>query len=1019
MSHDHVIRRRTGAQDAAPEANPARPAGPLPAWHGGRRSNTKPVAPMKRVLRPLAWGIVPFCFAVAGSPASLARERLLRQFDWRNGLPVSYTSNLEQDERGFLWIGTQGGLVRFDGTAMRLWAREVGFVVQGSGRTGITGWTHGRELVRMTADGVEPISGANGGTLGRVRATAASSDGTLWVVREENDRELLRRRPEGTWAATTSPAWAAEGIRHLRPGPGASVLAAGADHVWQIDPSGHIEVLASLRGALEFMRRPDGSVVLGCNEPGPHGLNGRVLEVRHGRITELVSVTPSRFISLVERGPTVWAAFDIGLVALRPGEPPEWITQKDGLPAFGGLFADREGSLWMATWRGLVQFPEPDTADWGSDFPGVGRFVARTKNVVWLTSWGYLLRADRSSGSWTVRQELSEHYTELCVDGRDHLWTTGTVGGDSGFLEYAPGLPPSVHPPAGLGSESCSAAPDGSLWFATNQGLFHLDGRGGSPRAVPDSLPRPAESGSSVENVLADSAAELWVTRGAEVCHAPAWSVALGKDAAWSCERVGGADRFLALIEVPGGSLWASSMTKGIFRRHGERWEPIPASLRLPSPWSPRLAASPSGGVWIVGAAEPIRVLERLDREEGWEVVERLGAWQGLPTTGISDLAEDPDGSIWLSSDAGLVHVPASARRAPMEPPRMALTDVAVDGRRFPPGDPLEVPYKRNRMELRFAGLSFRDPQLVRYRHRLRPEDNWSEPSTEPFFRFVDMASGRYQVEVEATLDGVRWSPAPARFSFRVHRPWFLQAWFFAAAAIAVAGAAYGTYRIRIGVLLRLERQRTRIAMDLHDAVGSGLGSIGILADLAARPQVEDTQRKELTGQVAIVAGELGAALTDIVWSLKPGSASLRSLALYLAERGGRVFPGGATELVTDFPLEWPEVELSLAVRRNVLLIALEALHNAARHANPRRVALGLSSEGRRWRLWVADDGRGMPEAGGNHPGQGHGMGLLNMRTRAEEIGAEIAWMPRPGGGTAVTLVFRPDVEVAGPAGTT
>ncbi len=154
--------------------------------------------------------------------------------------------------------------------------------------------------------------------------------------------------------------------------------------------------------------------------------------------------------------------------------------------------------------------------------------------------------------------------------------------------------------------------------------------------------------------------------------------------------------------------------------------------------------------------------------------------------------------------------------------------------------------------------------------------------------------------------------------------------------------------------------------------------------------------------QIAETAGELGAALSEIVWSLRPGSGRMDALAGHLVERAARLFPGDSAVFQADIPESLPPVELSLGTRRNVALIALEALHNAARHAGARRVTLGLAPQGRRWKLWVSDNGRGI-----SHPGAvAAGMGLQNMQERAAEIGAELTWSPNGAEGTCVTLVF-------------
>jgi signal transduction histidine kinase len=269
----------------------------------------------------------------------------------------------------------------------------------------------------------------------------------------------------------------------------------------------------------------------------------------------------------------------------------------------------------------------------------------------------------------------------------------------------------------------------------------------------------------------------------------------------------------------------------------------------------------------------------------------------------------------------------------------------------------------------------------------------------------VDLRPGDYQVEVAASLDGENWTADSERFTFTVLRPWFLQPWAWVLLAAAAAGLLYAVHRLRVVHLVRLERQRTRIAMDLHDEMGSGLGSIGILAGLAADDAVPPASRGEMARKIAVSAAELGGSLQDIIWSLGSDAARLGELAARLAERGEQLFAADGDRFRTDFPEAWPARGLSLPVRRNAFLVGLEALHNASRHAGADRVVLGLAPTGTLWRLWVEDNGRGI-DTEGRTEGEGTGLGLTAMRRRADQIGAELTVTSGPEQGTRVELHF-------------
>jgi signal transduction histidine kinase len=214
----------------------------------------------------------------------------------------------------------------------------------------------------------------------------------------------------------------------------------------------------------------------------------------------------------------------------------------------------------------------------------------------------------------------------------------------------------------------------------------------------------------------------------------------------------------------------------------------------------------------------------------------------------------------------------------------------------------------------------------------------------------------------------------------------------------------WSVYRARVAYLLGLERQRTRIAMDLHDEVGSGLASVGILSGVLAAESLSMLERRQTAKDIASAAEELGNALSDIVWSLDPHAATLEELASRLAEHGERLTTRGDVEFAARLPERWPEAQLDVAVRRNVLLVGLEALHNAARHSSATEVHLTLAPIDERWELVIRDNGMGIDAKSARRDGGGHG--LPGMRRRAAEIGAWLDVRSTARQGTSVTLRF-------------
>jgi signal transduction histidine kinase len=277
----------------------------------------------------------------------------------------------------------------------------------------------------------------------------------------------------------------------------------------------------------------------------------------------------------------------------------------------------------------------------------------------------------------------------------------------------------------------------------------------------------------------------------------------------------------------------------------------------------------------------------------------------------------------------------------------------------------------------------------------------WIE-SREPLLRMAGVAAGDHEIEAAASLDGINWGPS-GRLQFHVDPPWYargLVVSFGIAMIIAIGLLAHG---LRTAHLLDLERQRVRIAMDLHDELGAGLGSLGILGGVVADGSAPSHERQRLGEQIARTSAELGSSLHDIVYSLRTGEARLDSLGEQLANRGRTLFTGKNVRLTTSLA-RCPQCALAPSVSRHAYRIAVEALHNAARHANAANVHIGIeSTELGRIRLWIQDDGQGIDPATLAEPG---GMGLVAMRQRALAIGGDLTIQSTPENGTRIEMTF-------------
>lgn len=929
--------------------------------------------------------------ALAHAATAPAQQRLVRFYDQQQGLPAPQVTALAQGGEGFLWIGTVAGLVRYDGSEMRPWGRaEVsGGIREVHGRAGIVVVRDERDaLFAVHPAGLVPITGPDGRPIIGATAVYIEGSGILWVAWPDR----LARRESGVWREEPAPPLERGDAWNLVRAERNVVVFGSHRRLWRRDQEGRVTPLLTLdQPADVLIRGPDDFVAIG-------GTTATAVVQRYaGSADTLLLLAGRRPVAVAERGGSLWISTNRGIVILRPGEPPEVLEASRGLLGGGPLLVDREESVWLGSPVGLTQFPEPETAIWTEN---QGLPSTRASQVV-LEGGQVWISTEAGLGSIGARV-TNGRITYTGLPGSGHLCRMGggRLLGTDGAGRWHELVGSAWRPapwPRGERLTDCAPSARGGAWLATTVGLSYLAPDGRAPRVIPtlDTV---------LTSVVEDRDGSVWSGGGERVCrHALATGEVTSSDG-WSCTNLAGAGDVFDFIEIDG-ELWAATRS-GVWLHDSTGWRPLPSSLDLPSRRIRGFAPSPSGGVWVLSAGAVVRV----EPEDGpnWRVLERLSAWQGVPLEEGSGLVEASDGTVWLASAAGVTRIPIAARRIRRDPPLVQIANVLVNGREVPVDEPIRLGSPDEVVELRFAVLTYRDRSRLQTELQLSRDRPWLPASGGvPQFRLTQLAPGRYAAAIRASIDGERWSRPSDAITFTVAAPWYRRPSVLLLGALLAGGALVLVNRARTAVLLGLERQRTAIAMDLHDELGAGLGSIGILAGVAASPRVADQERQDFAQRIAATASELGGKLTDIVGALRSGRVTLGLLAADLAERATRLAPGPVPELRTDFPAEWPEVELDPTVRHDLRLMALEAIHNAVRHAEAKTITVGLAPAGRHWRLWVKDDGIGFDPASGQKP-KGTGLGQHALQRRANRIRAVLTITTAPHQGTLVEVAFEP-----------
>ncbi len=963
--------------------------------------------------------ILMLCAGLASVLAGDARgsERLARHISDIPGFPAGIT-DVGQDTTGYLWLSSREGLSRYDGLEVRSWGREITRGVLTYVSTGP------RDLV-LSGDRHTGLFEVDGGTLRKIEPPGGSSDpgaahavydnaGTLWAAW---DGRLLRRRDE-TWIDIGNTDIHDEFAHELavRDNGGVIVGTIGGT-IWTVDADGGARRIAGDLGGrvTQILDDPDGPVAVIRFGPRPGFI--RVT----GQGVEYLLDWSGRCEGLERRGSSYWISYASGVWAVHDDGTREFLSTKEGFSGGGNISIDREDGLWVASNRGLSHYPQPETRIWTelSGLPHVSlRSIHPVSDGYFLTSWWGPMHLD-SDGRGARDVDLGDLFSRDigCPDPWGGVWLKA-------FPE-----PPSLRALDEYRSESavimewrdgtahrrktsgwyrgdliCDSGAGDSFWILAHGELMQVT----APGAELTLRGRLSHSiyGSSPQRGLVvrrDGSSVVVAFASGEVCEAPLEEADVPiVENAWDCETLTEPISVTDLIETPSGGLWLTAAGGGVFEKTTAGWRRVPGELsRLPAALG--LERSPLGGLWVLGWRERWRVEESTTGGPP-TVVERLGTAHGIPAWQNSrGFLEEVNGTVWVPMFSGLVRVPAEVRSGIVAVPSVTLTGLVADGRQVTADEPFELRHGDHSLEIRWSALSFRDPTQVRYRMRLDTDADWTVLH-QPFVRLAGLGSGRHRLELGASLDGRTWTDRPEIVDFTVSRAWFMQSWFLLLIVGFVLTVTTIVWRLRLAHLLRLERQRTRIAMDLHDGMGAGLGSTGLLVGLLGEGDLEDGERQEIGERAARQLKDLGESLADIVWSLRPGTGTLDALLLFLRQRAADLFPAeGGTRVRVDGPDPCPEFPLGLPLRRNVQWIAVEALHNAARHAEARRVLVRLRPDGDDWVLSVRDDGRGIEDG----EDSGSGLGRESMKRRADEIGAQLDVRSTRGEGTEVSIRFR------------
>ncbi|MBN9661420.1 MAG: hypothetical protein J0H49_24710 [Acidobacteria bacterium] len=930
--------------------------------------------------------------------------------------PGGAINAIAQTPDGFLWIGAENGLVRFDGVNFRLIDHKSTPSLPPSPVLGLMVDPQGWLWVRMQSPFLMRY---RGGKFEQMYPETVPPEFTF--AREEGAAALARGIRGDALIATPGGA--------LRNGNGAfrPIVSAGVanGNPMSIAETADGAVWVGMRdtglfcvrdGRASHIGLPDQKVNVLLPGIGPElwvgtdsGLlhwNGRTIS--RDRIPEAFS--RSRILALArDRDSNLWISTPSGVARM---DPNRFTVEGTGakLPgAAHAIFEDREGNLWFGGTEGLVQLRDAPFLSYKDLASEGGSLYSSPTGRTWIapSSGGLLWIRGGAHGQIAIPGMAGD--VVYSVDGGpDELWIGRKAGGVTRIQEAAGALQTRTYTARdGLAPGVVYAVHrgrDGSVWAGMLSGAVSRIGDG----RVTTFTSADGLSSDSVTTIQETSDGTIWVgtTGGLEAYRGGKW------------RRYGGEDglppgRVNSLAPDREGRLWIGSAS-GLFCWSGSRMVSIRNAAESLQGEIYGLVADHAGSLWATMdhnvVSIPVASLLRDSKEP--VAVRQFGIADGLPSTrGIRrdhSVTKDSSGRIWFSLEGGVCVVNPSLPSA-LAPALVNVESVMVDGRPLDAGPVARYRSSSRRVVFNFIGLSLAIPGRVRYRYRLDGYDSdWSQPSEIREAAYTSLKPARYTFRVLASNSEGLWNGTPASVPLEVE-PQLRETWWFQTAALCLAAGLvlsairYRLNRAHAAMNLRFEErlaERNRIARELHDTL------LQSFQGLMLRLQVVDNllppgKAKE---QLEIGLERADQAILEgrnAVHELRSSSSVPNDLAQAVKALGDEL----ATQDSPDFHIlvEGTARELHPIIRDEFFGITREALRNAFRHASARRIETEIVYGKRMLRLRIRDDGRGIPleilEAGRS----GH-YGLFGMRERAGKIGAKLEIWSATGAGTEIEL---------------
>jgi ligand-binding sensor domain-containing protein/signal transduction histidine kinase len=959
-------------------------------------------------------------------------------------LPQSTVTCMAQSAEGYLWLGTQNGLVRFDGVKFRVFdenntpafknSRIVRLLRDAAGTLWIG--TEHSGLVRFgngqfTAYEVPSL----GTTHDYARVFCDDRDGALWQVSCE--WQLIKCSqgkftvPSDSWNLSSHAAHALARDNEGR-------IWAGTDRELAVLRDGQFQSVWGRTNEDNFQV----DFLAPCRAGGVWvAANGRLRKFEAGRWTTDLGAyawTNRPIYDLYEdRQNRLWVAtFGSGLFRYAPNGEVLHLTSQSGLPTdfVRYVMEDREGNIWVGTeGGGLCRLKQALFHTYGVQ---QGLASDQVMAVAPAKDGGLWIGTD-GDGLDHWQDGVVQHYGLAQGLGNGHVWSVlqdhgGTLwaGTWDGLYQWTNGSFAGLSDGQTIGWQVLAIHEDqsGDLWLGQQAfaGITRL--RNGERTVV--KIPGTSAN-LDVRSIVEDHDGNLWVGTSEDGLY----RLHGGKTTHFTRNDGLGSDSIWALYIDQQGRLWVGTCRGGLSRWENGHFTTWTTRNGLLNNVVCQIMEDARGNLWLGSYGGIFRInKQELNQSTGIadQPIHCVGynLEDGLPSLecqgGFTPSGyQSPDGRLWFPTVKGLVVVDPTKVRPEASPPNVVIEEVLADGSpvsftnepdQSGTGLTLKtvIPAGIQRLEFQFTALSFTSPQGVHFKCRLDGlEKEWEDAGTKRTVEYRHVPQGTYQFHVTAgNSDGV-WNNAGATVTVVV-LPYFWETnWFLALCLLAVLSTVASIVRSveqrrmqrRLEQAERersIEKERSRIAQDIHDELGANLTEIALLSEFAQEPTASPAQVQADMQKITVRARNLTQMMDEVVWAVTPQNDTLEKFVTYTCSFAEEYLQTAKVACRLEVPEVLPEIMLGSDVRHNLFLSVKEALNNVVKHAQATEVRIYIMLDSNQLKVAIQDNGKGFVKNPATSHEQtyatgGQQDGLFNIRQRMKNISGEMELESRTG----------------------